>query len=148
MNADKMLQAENMRYKKIERLANLLCNDNPLPLDYSAMDSLDDTFSVGKKITVEGENIIINKKTYSSSDIKSVTISTEGSLAIYDRTDKKLCDWSALNLSTKNIELFCLWARKHNIPAKTVSGNSERGFQLFFLVLVILTIIAVRIIYK
>ncbi len=148
MNADKMLQAENMRYKKIERLANLLCDDNPLPLDYSAMDSLDDPFTVGKKITVEGENIIINKKTYSSSDIKSVTISTEGSLAIYDRRDKKLCGWSALNLSTKNIELFCLWARKHNIPAKTVSGNVERGFQLFFLVLVILTIVIIKIIHK
>lgn len=148
MRVVKMLQAENVRYDKIERLSNLLCKDNYLPLDYSAMDSLDKPFSVGKKITVEGENIVINKKTYSSSDIKTVTINTEGSLAIYDRRDKKLCGWSALNLSTKNIELFCLWARKHNIPAKTVSGNSERAFQLFFLVLVILTIIIVKIIHK
>ena len=124
------------RYSKIERLTDLLCKENFLPLDHSAMNSLDKSFNVGKRIAVEGQNIIINKKTYCALDIKKITINTEGSLAVYDRYGKKLCGCFALNLSTKNIELFCLWARKNNIPAETVSGKAERAFQLLFAIVV------------
>lgn len=145
MKADKMSQAQKMRYNKIERLTGLLCGDNALPLDYSAMGSLDKPFNVGKRITVEGQNISINKKTYCAYDIKKVTINTEGSLSIYDRNEKKLCGWSVLNLSTENIELFCLWARKNGIPSENVSGRSEKAFQLIFLAAVIFALVLIKI---
>lgn len=146
INLSKMQQAENIRYNKIEILGNLLCKDNVIPINYDAMDSLDKPFNVGKRISVNGENIVINKKTYSSFEIKSVTLNTEGSMAIFDRSGKKLCGWASLNLAAKNIELFCLWVRKHNIPAKVVSGSSEKGFQWFFMAAVIFVLLLIYII--
>ena len=132
------------RYSKIERLKNLLCTENFLPLDHAVLDSLDKPFNVGKRISVEGQNISINKKPYCTLDIKKITINTEGSLAVYDRYGKKLCGSFALNLSTKNIELFCLWARKNNIPSEIVSGKAERAFQLIFAIVVFLAVIVLK----
>lgn len=80
MKADKMQQAEKKRYDKIERLTNLLCKDNSFPMEYDAMSGLDKPFSVGKRITVDGQKIVINKKTYCALDIKMVTINTEDSI--------------------------------------------------------------------
>lgn len=148
MKIDKMSQAKKMRYNKIELLTNLLCKENAILLDYSPMDSLDKPFNVGRRITVEGQNIIINKKTYSALEIKKVTISTEGSFSIYDRSGKKLCGWSVLNLSTKNVGLFCLWVRKNGIPAETVSGRAEKAFQLGFCAAVTIVVILIKILLK
>ena len=145
MKADKMSQAQKMRYNKIERLTGLLCGDNALPLDYSAMDSLDKPFKVGKRITVEGQNIKIKKRIYCTFDVKRVTINTEGSLSIYGRNEKKLCGWFVLNLSTENIELFCLWVRKNGIPSEMVSGRAEKAFQLGFLTMVIIIVVLIKI---
>lgn len=145
MKANKMSQAEKKRYSKIERLTNLLCGENVLPLDYSGMGSLDKSFNVGKRINVEGQNIRINKKTYCALDIKKVTINTEGSLAVYDRSGKKLCGWSVLNLSTHNIELFCLWVRKNGIPSEIVSGKAEKAFQMSFLAVVVLVVVLIKL---
>lgn len=145
MKTNKISQAEKMRYSRIERLTNLLCTENFLPLDHSAMNSLDKPFNVGKRITIEGQNISINKKTYCALDIKKVTINTEGSLAVYDRGGKKLCGWPVLNLSTQNIELFCLWARKNGIPAEIISGKAEKAFQMSFLAVVALVVILIKL---
>ena len=132
------------RYSKIERLKNLLCTENFLPLDHAALDSLDKPFNVGKRISVEGQNISINKRPYYALEIKKITINTEGSLAVYDRYGKKLCGCFALNLSTKNIELFCLWARKNNIPAEIVSGRAEWAFQLLFAIVVFAAVMILK----
>lgn len=147
MITDKMSQAQSMRYGKIKRLTDLLCGENALPLDYSAMGSLDKPFKVGKRIIVEGQNISINKKTYCAYDIKKVTINTEGSLSIYSRSGKKLCGWAALNLSVKNIELFCLWARRNGIPSESISGGSEKAFQLVFLSAVIILAVLIKLLH-
>ncbi len=145
MKTNLMSQAEKMRYGKIVRLTNLLCGENVLPLDYSVMDGLDKPFNVGKRITIEGQNININKKPYCALDIKKVTINTEGSMAVYDRSGKKLCGWSVLNLSSHNIELFCLWARKNKIPSEIVSGKAEKAFQMCFLAFAVLAVVLIRL---
>lgn len=147
MKTDKMSQAQSIRYGKIERLTELLCRDNSVPLDYSAMGSLDKPFKVGKRIIVDGQNVSINKKTYCAYDIKKVTINTEGSLSIYSRSGKKLCGWSVLNLSTEKIELFCLWARRNGILSESVSGGSEKAFQLVFLSAVIILVVLIKLLH-
>lgn len=141
MRTDKMIQAENMRYMKIQRLIDLLCSKDNL-----IADDLDTSFSVGKRITINGETITIKNKTYSYYELQKVTINTEGSLAIYDRSGKRLCNWIGLNLSVKNIELFCLWVIKYKVPAEVISGKAEKTLQFLLLAVVIIICILFKII--
>lgn len=143
MKIHKMSQAESMRYAKIQRQIDLLCGKDRTILDDMAKDGMKESFHVGKRIIIRGRTITIKNKTYDSSELK-VTINTEGSLAIYDRNGKKLCGSLFLNISTKNIELFSLWVRKHHVPAEVVSGKLERIFQWFVFAVVLVVIIWIR----
>lgn len=148
MNVNKMKQAEDMRYAKIERLIDLLCSKKETVLEDNGGYEFNKQFKVGKRISVEGGNIIIKNKAYDSSELKKITINTEGSLSIYDRSGRKLCGWIDLNLSTKNIELFCIWARRNNVPAEVVSGKGERIFQLSVFVTAILVLVLFKILHS
>lgn len=145
MSATKMKQAENMRYAKIERLTDLLCRKDHTVFDDIIGDEIDKPFKVGKRIAVEGERIAIKNKAYDCFDLKRVTINSEGSFSVYDRSGRKLCGWAELNLSVENIELFCIWVRKHGIPADVVSGKGERTVQwvVFSVALVLIVFIGV-----
>lgn len=133
MVADKMRQAEDMRYKKIQRLIDLLCPKQERAFD----DLLDDLigtglctpFNVGRWIMVEDSGIKIRNILYHASDIQKVKVNTEGSIWIYGPGGKKLCDWRHLNVSTEHVELFCLWVRKQNVPAEVISARGERIVQ-------------------
>lgn len=141
----KMSDAEKTRYNKIYRLTSLLCSHDNDALNTVIEKTELKPFKVGRRITVDGENIYIKNKLYCSYQLQKITINTEGSLCIYDRYGKKLCNWMELNLSSANIELFCIWARKCGVPAEEVSGKIERVFQLFVLTLTILVILLVKI---
>lgn len=141
----KMSDAEKARYNKIYRLTTLLCSQDNDALNTVIEKTELKPFKVGRRITVDGENIYIKNKLYCAYQLQKITINTEGSLCIYDRNGKKLCDWKELNLSSANIELFCIWARKCGVPAEAVSGKRERAFQLFVLTLAILLVLLVKI---
>lgn len=144
-----MEQAEAMRYAKIQRLMDLLCPKQEMVFN----DILDDfikkgfctPFHVGKKITVEESSIMIKNIAYHPSELQKVTMNTEGSMCIYGPEGKKLCDWRNLNVSTNNVELFCLWIRKHNIPTEVVSGKRERIFQWVVFAVGVMVIVLFRI---
>lgn len=108
-------------------------------------DGLHNSIDVGKRIKIDGRNIRIGKQTYSPAELQKVTINTEGSMAVYDRSGRKLCGSIALNSSTKNVELFCLWVRKYNVPAEVLSGARERFFQWFILAAGILLIVLYKV---
>ncbi len=127
---EEIFDAETMRYKKIQNLINLLQGTgNPAAIDTIFGDSFPSSFKLGKGIVIDGQTIRIGKKSYNSFEIKRVTINTEGSMAIYDSYGKKLCGSLRLNVSLDNIEMFCVWVRKRNIPVEVVSGKKERFFQ-------------------
>ena len=128
MKINKIMQAEDMRYAKIQRLIDLLCPKEKNILEVLAEDGIS-PFDVGKRIKVDGKNIRIKNRDYFAAELQKVTINTEGSMAIYDRNGRKLCGSIDLNVSSKNVELFCLWVRKNNVPAEVVSGTRERIFQ-------------------
>lgn len=144
MRASKMKQAQNMRYAKIERLTDLLCRKDHTIFDDIIGDEIDKPFKVGKRITVEGERIVIKNKAYDCSDLKRVSINTEGSFSVYDRSGKKLCGWAELNLSVENIELFCIWVRKKGVPAESVSGKGERTVQWVIALSILAVIVFIR----
>lgn len=129
MKTNKMSQAVDIRYAKIQRLIGLLCPKEENVLDALIEDGLRSPFNVGKRIKIDDQNIRIKNKDYHSTELQRVTINTEGSMAIYDCNDRKLCGSIDLNLSSQNVELFCLWVRKNHVPAEVVSGTCERIFQ-------------------
>lgn len=143
MKPSKMSQAEEMRYAKIQRLTDLLCKKDEL-MDAAAK-GLCAPFKVGGRITVDGTGITIGKKTYDALELKRITINTEGSLSIYERSGKRLCGRLTLNLSSKNIELFCMWVRKNGIPAEAVSGKGERTILIAFSVIIALIAVLMKI---
>lgn len=146
MKSGKMAQAENARYAKIQKLiCCLLCQKDKIIFDDEVENALGKPFKVGRIITVDGEKITVKKKLYSALDLKKVTVNTEGSMSIYDRGSRKLCGPISLNLSSKNIELFCLWARKYDVPAELVSGKGERTFQRVFLAAVAAIIFLIKL---
>lgn len=143
MKQNKISNAEAIRYVKIQRLTDLLSKKDRLT--DTLAEGLSTPFEVGRGITAHSDSITIGRKTYSSSEIKRVTINTEGSMSIFNRSNKKLCGWGRLNLSSKNIELFCIWVRKNGIPADVVSGSPERTLLVVFSVLVTFTAVLVKI---
>lgn len=145
MRISKTANAENIRYAKIKRLTDLLCSEEKGLIDAIAENQATAPFKVGKRITVDGDSITIKGKAYSANQLNKVTVSKEGSMGIYDRYGKKLCGWIALNSACHNIELFCLWIRKYNVPAEVLSGKAERIFRIAFLILTVLAIILSKI---
>lgn len=140
MRIHKIAEAETVRYAKIQRLTDLICPKEKNLLDAMIEDGLHNSIDVGSRIEINGQTIRIRKQTYSPAELQKVTISTEGSMAIYDCSGRKLCGSITLNSSTKNVELFCLWVRKYNVHAEVISGARERFFQWFILVVGILLI--------
>ena len=144
MKINKIMRAEDMRYAKIQRLIDLLCPKGNNILEVLAEDGIS-PFDVGKRIKVDGKNIRIKNRDYIAAELQRVTINTEGSMAIYDRNGRKLCGSIDLNVSSKNVELFCLWVRKNNVPAEVVSGTRERIFQWCVLVVGVLLVIVYKV---
>lgn len=66
MKTSKMAQAVDMRYMKIQRLTDLLCNKEEKVVDHLIADGLHEPFHVGKKIEIDGSNIEIRQKRYGS----------------------------------------------------------------------------------
>lgn len=135
--------AESARYSKIQNVINILNNDvdgTTLSIVFNDLIASADLqpFCVGKAISIDGQTINIGKKSYPAYEIQKVTINTEGSMAVYDRFGKKICGCLRLNVSLKNIELFCVWVRKYHIPAEIRSGKAERFFQYALLGITVL----------
>lgn len=134
VNSKKIVQAEEMRYARIQQLIDLLFHKSKnMPEDF-VEEEIQESFPVGMKIKVDGNKIRVRNREYSSVELQKVTINTEGTMAIYDRDGKKLCGSIWLNSSTKNIELFCVWVRKYHVPAEVVSGKGEKVLQMLILV--------------
>lgn len=134
MRLEKLEQMEDARYAKIQQLVNLLCPKGQSNLDHVMEATLQEAFSVGMKIRVNGSRITIRNKEYSSSELQKVTINTEGTLAIYNREGRKLCGSVWLNSSTTNIELFCVWVSKYHVPVEVVAGKGEKALQMLIMV--------------
>ena len=137
MRIGKIVQAEEMRYARIQRLIDLLCHKQKNILADFVEEELQESFPVGMKIKVDGNKVRIRNREYSSVELQKVTINTEGTMAIYDRDGRKLCGSIWLNSSTKNIELFCVWVRKYHVPAEVVSGKGEKALQMIILVIAV-----------
>lgn len=73
MKTSKMAQAVDMRYMKIQRLTDLLCNKEEKVVDHLIADGLHEPFHVGKKIEIDGSNIEIRQKRYGSVELLKVT---------------------------------------------------------------------------
>jgi hypothetical protein len=139
---ERMEKAQEFRYSKINHLIQYLQGTNNAELiDEFAEDSELTAFCVGKRIRIDGKIIKIGKREYQVYDIKKVTISTEGSMAIYDKSDRKICGTLWLNAGEKNVELFCVWLRKNSVQVEVKSGKGELIFQYLFLGLVILIVL-------
>lgn len=144
---DKISAAEKQRYDKIKLIVALLCGDSQVT-EVLIENTPDQTFKTGRRITVDGEIIRIKNKSYEARQLQKITINTEGSMRIFDRYGKKLCSSLTLNSSSANIERFCIWARKHKIPAEVVSGIPERFLLVFFSGLVTLVIALVKLFFR
>ncbi len=133
-----MKQAEAVRYALIQNVLDIIHNNVPevnVPHD----------FNVGKRFSVSGSTLNIGRKSFESYEIGKFTVNTEGSMALYDRYGKKLCGTLCLNVSLKNIDIFCKWIKKNNISAEVVSGKSERTFQYIFLILGVAAVILIKV---
>jgi hypothetical protein len=141
-NDKRMEKAQELRYSKINHLIQYLQGTNTtLLIDEPIDDSELTAFCVGKRIRIDGKVIKIGKREYQVYDIKKVTINTEGSMAIYDKSDRKICGTLWLNVGEKNIELFCVWVRKNSVQVEVKSGKGELFLQYLFLGIVILIIL-------
>ncbi len=147
LNKSNIAEAETLRYDKIQNLINLLQGtvQNSALTNTIYGNDFPTNFNVGKKIRIDGEQIRIGKKYYSSNEINKVTINTEGSMAIYDCCDIKICGTLSINVSLKNIELFCIWVHKNNISAEVVSGKKERFFQYAILLITVTVLMTLKI---
>ncbi len=124
MNRSNMSKAETLRYTKIQKLIDLLqSNANSAVIDSILGDSLPSPFTIGRRISIDEKTIKIGKRSYDVYEIRNVTINKEGSMAIYGNNGKRLCGSLSLNVSSDNIEMFCVWVGKNNIPVEVVSGK-------------------------
>ncbi len=140
-------EAETLRYAKIQNLIHLLQGEeNFVGVDAVLGNDLPAPFQIGRKIAVDGERLTISKKSYQSYEIKKVIINTEGSMAIYDNHGTKICGSLRLNASSDNIELFCVWVRKNNIPVEVISGKRERFLQYLILAIVVMMVELIKLI--
>ena len=142
-----MKAAEKQRYDKINLLIALLCSENRV-IDTVNENTPAQSFKVGKRVTVDGEIIRIKNKSYEARQIQKIIINTEGSIKIFDRYGKKLCGSLTLNSSSNNINQFCIWARKHQIPAEAVSGTPEKVILMVFMGIVTLVVELVKVLSR
>lgn len=148
-NGKRIEKAQSVRYLKINHLIQYLQDTNSAERIVKFLeDNVPTAFCVGKRISIDGKMIRIGKRDYQVYDIKKVTINTEGSMAIYDKSDRKICGTLWLNVGEKNIELFCIWVRKNSIQVEVKTGKGELFFQYFFLGIVILIILIIEFCYK
>lgn len=148
LRINSLIEAENMRCKKIQNLISLLQgNENSALIDAVLENQPSLAFEVGRRIAIDGETIKIGKQSFSSHEIEKVTINAEGSMAIYNRYGKRLCGSLSLNVSQDNIELFCVWVHKYNISVEVLSGKGERFFQ-YMLLLITAAAVVLREILK
>ena len=136
--------AEIKRYEKIQMILDLLCKtEDSVKMNVLLNGSLS-PFKLGKRIVIDGRTITIGRLSYDSSEIKKLVVNTEGSMRLYAQDGKKLCGSVHLNVSLKNIELFCVWIRQYRIPVEVVSGKWERVFQYVILAFAILVFLFLR----
>ncbi len=136
-----MQQAEFFRYALIQNVIDIIQNNVPVYI-------VPDSFNVGKRLSVNGNTLHIGRKCFEAYEIGKFTVNTEGSMALYDRYGKKLCGTFGLNISVKNIDVFCKWIKNNNISAEVVSGKIERVFQYMFLILGIAVIVVIKVLRK
>lgn len=149
LNGERMEKAQDARYSKINHLIQYLQGTNNADSIHEFVkDSVPTAFCVGNRIGIDGKIIRIGKKDYHLYNIKKVTINTEGSMAIYDKSDRKICGTLWLNVGQKNIELFCVWVRNNSIQVEVKSGKGETFFQYFIFGIVILIILLREILYR
>jgi hypothetical protein len=134
---ERIVKAQEFRYSKINHLIQYLQGTNNELVEDNELTA----FCVGKRIRIDGKIIKVGKREYQVYDIKKVTINAEGSLAIYDKSDRKICGTLWLNVGVKNIELFCSWVRKNSVQVEVKPGKGELFFQYLFLGIVILIIL-------
>ena len=136
-----MQQAETLRYALIQNILDII-------QDNAAEWNVPHDFNVGKRLSVSGSTLHIGRKSFESHEIGKFTVNTEGSMALYDRYGKKICGTLDLNVSLKNIDVFCSWIRKNNISAEVISGKAERTFQYVFLILAVAVMILIQVLRK
>ena len=103
-----MKQAEVLRYALIQNVLDIIQDNVPevnVPHD----------FNVGKRLSVRGNTLHIGRKCFEAYEIGKFTVNSEGSMALYDRYGKKLCGTLSLNVSLKNIDIFCKWIKINNV---------------------------------
>ena len=126
-----IIEAETIRYKKIQNIISLLQSNEISVLAENVLGNKSLSFKLGRRITIDGEKIRIGKQSFRAYEINKVTINTEGSMAIYNNYGKKLCGSLSLNAFLDNIELFCVWIRKSNISIEVVSGKRDDLYGAF-----------------
>ena len=136
-----MQQAETLRYALIQNILDIIQNN-------AAEVSVPHDFNVGKRLSVSGSTLHIGKKSFEAYEIGKFTVNTEGSMALYDRYGKKICGTFGLNVSLKNIDIFCKWIKKNNVSAEVVSGKAERIFQYIFMFVGIAVIVLIKVLGK
>lgn len=148
MNIHKKLDisaAESLRYAKIQNLMDLLQGTgNSIQTGIALGDTVLSPFKVGERIIVDGEILKVGRRVYHAREIAGVTINTEGSMAVYGSRGRKLCGTFSLNVSSRNIELFCVWARQNRIPVRILSCRKERAFQYILLFLVFAAVVCLK----
>jgi len=143
----RMSDAENARYGKINNLIGILKGERDGDI-FSGLfeNAFKSPINVGRKITIDGDELIIGNRKYSVRDLQKVTINKEGSMKLYERGGKKLCGTLSLNLASDNIELLCCWLRLHKVEAEIKSGISEKAFQWTVAAIAVITIILLQVI--
>lgn len=141
-----MFKADELRYKKIQNLIGVMQGKgNANTCNQILRDGSMAPFIVGKGIKISGDTLAIRKGSYHSCEISKVTINTEGSMAIYDRNNIKICGCLKLNVGLNNIEMFGLWVWKNNILVEVIDGKKERIFQYTILIATMVVIVMLKI---
>lgn len=139
-------KAVAVRYSKIQNIIRLLSGSEESDKTLSVLkEILPSSFEMGGRISVDGEMLRVGRRTYHVREIGKVVINTEGSMAVYDTSGKKICGTLQLNTGTKNIESFCIWVRRFHVPAEVVSGKTERFLQYAFLFLTVAVVVILKV---
>ena len=133
-----MQQAETLRYALIQNILDII-------QDNAAEWNVPHDFNVGKRLSVSGSTLHIGRKSFEAYEIGKFTVNTEGSMALYDRYGKNICGTLGLNVSLKNIDIFCKWIKINNISAEVIPGKAERIFQYIFMIVGIAVIVFIKV---
>lgn len=143
----RMSEAENARYGKINNLIGILKGKRDGDIFSGLFESaFKNPINVGRKITIDGDELIIGGRKYGVRELQKVTINKEGSMKLYECGGKKLCGTLSLNLAADNVELLCCWLRLHRVEAEIRSGNGEKAFQWTVAAIAVITVILLQVI--